>query len=215
MAFILGVERQVDRPKVFCIGVGKTGTTSLEALFRDFGYKVGVQAQGEALLDAWHERNWAPIIELAKTAEFFQDVPFWLDGTYRVLDAAFPGSKFIHLTRDSGAWYESLTRFHTQFSGLDHLPTADDWRDFPSHRPGWMLDAMLWIYGVSEDDIYNRDKLIGWYEAYNAGVQQYFAGRPEALLSLSIAEPDAVERIAAFAGIDAQDVRMPHLNVSS
>ena len=205
----------MERPKVFCIGVGKTGTTSLEALFNEFGYKVGAQAKGEILLDAWREGNFAPIIELARTAEFFQDVPFWLDGTYEVLDAAFPGSKFIHLTRDSADWYESLTRFHTKFSGLDHLPTADDWRDFPSHRPGWMLDAMLWIYDVCEDDIYNRDKLVGWYESYNAGVLQYFAGRPEALLSLSISEPDAASRIACFIGLDESKVRMPHLNASA
>src|SRR5215208_4202551 len=110
------------RPKVFCIGVGKTGTTSLEALFRQVGYQVGDQAKGEALLDAWHAGNFEPIIELAGTAEFFQDVPFWLDGTYEVLDRAFSGSKFIHLTRDSDAWYESLTRFHTQVLGKGRLP---------------------------------------------------------------------------------------------
>src|SRR5215208_6741231 len=81
-----GPEEPAGRPKVFCIGVGKTGTTSLEALFHAFGYEVGAQAKGEILLDAWHEKNWQPIIDLAKTAEFFQDVPFWLEGTYEVLD---------------------------------------------------------------------------------------------------------------------------------
>ena len=39
-----------DAEKVFCIGFGRTGTTSLERALRDLGYRLGDQRQGELVL---------------------------------------------------------------------------------------------------------------------------------------------------------------------
>jgi len=99
--FIMTSQPEAGPHKVFCIGANKTGTTSLAMFFRSINYKVGNQEEGELLLKEWSIRNFGPIIELAKTADFFQDIPFSCPYTYQALDMAFPAAKFILSVRDS------------------------------------------------------------------------------------------------------------------
>ena len=61
---------QVDhRKKIFCIGSGKTGTTSIGAALCSLGFRLGDQAQGELLIEDWARRDFRPIVEYCKTAE--------------------------------------------------------------------------------------------------------------------------------------------------
>ena len=81
--------------KVFCIGRNKTGTTSIEAALQGFGLRMGLQARGEMLKGDWAKRDFARIVALCRTADAFQDVPFSNADTFRAVDAAYPGSRFI------------------------------------------------------------------------------------------------------------------------
>jgi hypothetical protein len=69
--------------KIFCIGRNKTGTTSLEQALRGFGYRLGNQRQGELLLDDWAHRDFRRIVDLARSADAFQDIQFSLRSTYK------------------------------------------------------------------------------------------------------------------------------------
>ena len=103
----------VGKPKVFCIGLNKTGTTSLKKESGLQGYTVGNQRQAELLFDDWVKRDFKRIIRYCHTAEFFQDAPFSYPYTFIALDQAFPGSKFILTLRDNAdEWYYS---FRVQF----------------------------------------------------------------------------------------------------
>src|SRR5690349_10358789 len=116
---------ELQRGKIFCIGSGKTGTTSMGAALASLGFKLADQAIGESLIEDWAKRDFRAIIDHCKSADAFQDVPFSLDYTYAALDQAFPGAKFILTVRESSAeWYESLTRFHTKIVGKNRLPNA-------------------------------------------------------------------------------------------
>src|SRR5438105_10212168 len=104
-------QSEAGRGKVFCVGLNKTGTTSLEAALGALGYRLGKQHCGEQLLKSWQRRDFRPIIELAHTADAFQDIPFGLPYTFIVLDAVFPAARFILTERDNAQqWYESLAR---------------------------------------------------------------------------------------------------------
>ena len=97
--------------KIFCIGYGKTGTTSLEKALMELGYVMGNQTGAELLIDNWAHRDFKQIIDFCETADAFQDVPFCLDFTYQALDAAYSGSKFFLTMRDSSKqWFDSLVR---------------------------------------------------------------------------------------------------------
>lgn len=201
--------------KIFCIGSGKTGTTSLGAALQSLGFHVGDQAQGELLLEAWGEREFDPIIEYCGTAQAFQDFPFCLDHTYEALDEAYPGSKFILTVRNNAQeWHDSLVRFHTKIIGKRRLPTPHDMKVFPYRFPGWIWRVHRLIYGINEATLFDPTIYKAWYEAHNASVLKHFAGRPNDLLVLNVGELSAMPRLCAFLGVERRGVEMPHLNSS-
>lgn len=87
------------RPKVFCVGRNKTGTTSIAKALRALGFKVGDQARAETLIEDWARRDFRKIVRYCRTADAFQDVPFSWPHTFEALDQAFPQSKFILTVR--------------------------------------------------------------------------------------------------------------------
>jgi len=203
------------KAKVFVIGHNKTGTTSMEALLGSLDYRLGDQVAGELLLDDWADGRFDRIVDLCRTADAFQDIPFSLWGTYRILDLEFPGSKFVLTVRDSATqWYESVCRWGRKLvNAQGPLPTAEEMGAFAYRAPGWFLRSHLLIYGVGEDELYQRDRYIRAYEDHIAAVEEYFAGRPGALLVLNLADPASLGRLCHFLGVaPPPGMTMPHLN---
>ena len=167
------------------------------------------------LLDDWARREFGRIIELARSAEAFQDMPFSLPFTYQALDAAFPGSKFI-LTQRNGPqdWYDSVVRFHSAIVGKSVPPRADELRAFGYVHPGWLLKNQQLVYGVPEPMLYDRDVYIRHYVMHNLNVVDYFRFRPNQLLVLNVAEPNAMKKLCCFLDIEYAGQAMPHLNRS-
>lgn len=201
--------------KVFCIGQNKTGTTTVEAVLKSLGYKMGDQSKGEMLFKEWQVRDFKNIVKLCKTADAFQDIPFSNDFTYTVLDYAFPKSKFILTVRNNkDEWYESITRFHTKLVGKNRLPTADDLKEFGYRYKGFLWDAQQVKYGVDETTVYDYKIYTDQYELHNQRVKEYFKYRPQDLLILNLSEENAMERLYTFLGVDYNGEDMPHLNAS-
>jgi hypothetical protein len=204
---------EVTRAKVFCVGKAKTGTTSLAAALRSLGYRVGDQAEAELLIDDWAVRDFRRIVDYCDSADAFQDIPFSLAYTYIALDYAFPGSKFILTVRRSADdWFESLTRFHIRLSGTGRLPTADELKALTYREPGWIWKTFELEYGDDESLLYDRQRFIQNYERHRGAVLDYFRHRPNDVLVLDVAEPTAMESVAAFLGVRADGLEMPHLN---
>jgi hypothetical protein len=203
------------RPKIFCIGANKTGTTSVEYVFRSLGLMVGNQAKAELLLNDWAKRDFRKLIRYCRSAEAFQDIPFSYPDTFRAVDEAFPESKFILTIRDNPEdWYQSLVRFHTGLIGKNRIPTADDLRQFNYRYRGFLWDAQRLRYGADEMTLYDRDLYIRCYEEHNNKVLDYFRDRPKSLLVINVAETDAMERLFNFLGYPYSGQQMPHVNSS-
>lgn len=204
-----------QRPKIFCVGANKTGTTSIAEVFRSLGLKVGNQAKAERLLRQWAVRDFRQLLAYCRTAEAFQDIPFSYPDTYRVLDQAFPGSKFILTVRNNAdEWYESLVRFHTRLLGKNRRPTADDLRQFDYLWPGFLWEAQTLRYRADEHTLYDKALYTGCYEAHNQEIIDYFKDRPHDLLVLNLADADAMERLLTFLGYPYRGEKMPHANAS-
>ena len=204
------------RRKIFCIGANKTGTTSVESVFRGLGLVVGHQAKAEMLMFDWAKRDFRRIVRYCYAADAFQDVPFSVDDTFRELDRTFSNSKFILTVRNNAnEWYESLVRFHTRMINRGRTPTADDLRQYNYRYPGYLWDVTRLQYGSDESRLYDRDTYIRWYEKYNNNIKDYFSGRPGDLLVLNVADPDAMERLLTFLGYPYTGQKMPHLNAAS
>lgn len=196
----LWVRKYGHKPKIFGIGNNKTGTTSLKMAMEDLGYKIGDQRKAELLHQEWAQRNFKPIIEYCKTAEFFQDFPFSKSFTFVALDQAFPKSKFILTVRDNPEqWYKSITKFHAKLWGKDGIiPTKEDLQNATYIYKGHPWNMNRLNYTAPESNPYQKDILIQSYVDYNNSVIEYFRHRPEDLLVLNVAERGAYRKLCEF-----------------
>lgn len=203
--------------KVFCIGFNKTGTTSLERALSIHGYKMGEQIKGELIFDDWVKRDFRRTIELSRTAEAFQDIPFSLPFTFEVLDQNFPNSKFILTVRDSPQdWYESLIRFHANLwaNGQRDQLTAEKLKSINYVTPGWAYRTIKFIYSTSDDNLYESQKLQETYEQHKNNVLEYFKYMPEKLLVINLKDPSSYSEFCDFLGQDPILDSFPKLNAS-
>ena len=94
--------------KVFCIGLGKTGTTSLKEALRILGYRL-----------IRLPLDWQGI------TDFDAALPGVSAAMYPELDAAYPGSKFILTVRDVDGWLKSIERDMGLKRGMDRQRAAE------------------------------------------------------------------------------------------
>ncbi|GHA84435.1 hypothetical protein GCM10007159_01880 [Modicisalibacter luteus] len=205
-----------EKNKIFCIGRNKTGTTSLQHLFFELGYVVGDQREAERLADTdYFDGYFHRIIKYCENAQFFQDVPFSLPETYKHVDKAFPGSKFILTIRDnSEQWYQSLLNFHIKkFSSGAHAPTKLDLQNSGYISKDFLYKSLK-ICGINDNDLYNKSILKRHYDNYNSEVIKYFEGRDNFIV-INISKDEDLPRLLEFLGISSTRIKnFPWLNKS-
>ena len=117
--------------KIFCIGFNKTGTTSCGRALRMLGYR---HSSFSRTVKDWYKKN--EIVKILRyTAKFesFDDVPWLHEKMIPILDTAFPGSKFIYLTREEAAWKKSVYNWTFKMTG--RYPDAEEkLRQFRAHK---------------------------------------------------------------------------------
>ncbi len=205
------------KEKIFCVGSGKTGTTSIEKALNDFGYKLGSQKQGELFINDYASRNFKPIIKFCKTADAFQDAPFCFQHTFIALDQAFSNAKFILTIRDNDTvWYNSLVNFHTKlFSKNQNKPTWEDLDNATYRYKGYVAQVRELVFGIQRtEDPYNERKLRNYYNTHNASVLDYFKNKNN-LLVLNVAKEGAYKRLCEFLNKEPKYDNFPWENRSS
>lgn len=205
------------KPKLFCIGLNKTGTTTLETVLKQFQYKLGNQAKAELLIEDWHRGNFKPIIKFCSTAEAFQDIPFSLPHTYKALDENFKNAKFILTERDSAEqWYTSLTRFHSKlWADGERIPTIEDLKKADYRAPGYTYRANRYMYNTPESDPYNKAQMLKFYNAHNQAVKSYFKNRPEKLLTINVSNASDYAKLCLFLNKPVSATDFPWKNKTS
>ncbi|HKJ76035.1 MAG TPA: sulfotransferase [Gammaproteobacteria bacterium] len=176
--------------KVFCIGFNKTGTTSMHGLFRGMGLR-SYHGQYSILANAGDFN-----------APLFAQYDCFSDGEahdFAALDRAFPGSKFILLTRSLEGWL--LSRMKHIYIRRSKGKDGPMRREFESDPERALQD---WV----------RRRL-----EYHERVREYFTGRPDDFREVNICDRPDQERLAeelrAFLGIDSGGAsRLPRNNVS-
>jgi hypothetical protein len=177
--------RVVARPKMFGVGIAKSGTKTLGRCFRELGYRncsirddLAPAAVGE------------PAVVLAATGDFdsFEDFPwFWF---YEPLATRYPDARFV-LTRrrDDDTWRRS---FH------NHM------RTIPAERIelGRQL-AEHFLPGAPIDDL---------HRVHNERVRVFFADKPGRLLEVCWEETPSWDLLCSFLGQPVPDVPFPHEN---
>ncbi|WP_258101582.1 sulfotransferase [Marinoscillum pacificum] len=202
--------------KIFCIGLNKTGTTTLEFCLDELGFRMGDQLKAKPLLDDWAKRNFKPIIKYCKSADAFQDSPFSLPHTYLALHSAFPRAKFILSVRNNpDQWADSITTFHGKLWANGNTPTKEDLQNAINHTKGrpWKVNRLL--FNTPEDDPYNRDVLKVFYDNHNRNVVDYFKTLPGSLLVLNVAKKESYRDFCEFLNVKPMRELFPIKNSTS
>jgi hypothetical protein len=183
--------------KIFCIGLNKTGTTSLHSAFELLGYRsVHFEDRDgrniQDIIRSNHEQG-LPILRGIEDFDAYSD---WItdepEAVFPKFDAEYPGSKFILHTRDMAGWLRSREK-HVKRNQKEFAETKDP--------------KITWL----EID------LVGWeahYKAYHKAVREHFKGREMDLLELDVTQGDGWELLCPFLGVKAPNVPFPVANVA-
>ncbi len=169
-----------DRPRVFGIGMNKTGTSSLHAAVSHLGYRS--VHHGDADLRRAIELAGAQgrpmLADIDQELDAFCDIAAITDG-FAALDRCYPGSKFVLTVRDVDAWVTSRLR---------HVEHNRRLRDLGQEHGGFLeVDVDGWIAAR---------------ERHHDAVLSHFAGRPDDLLVIDLCAGQGWERLAPFLGWD-------------
>lgn len=166
-----------------CVGMYKTGTTSVGMLFEQLGYK--------SIFDSWDvlgggnydeienkEEKYDLIKGKSKKYEGFADAP-WLF-LYEEMESWYPSAKFVLTTRNKKDLVVSELRQEAQ------------------HQSG--------EYELSEASYFAER-----YENHNERVRGYFSDKQNKFLEVDIDDPDIAPKICEFLGKEPVE-SMSHVN---
>jgi hypothetical protein len=203
-----------DKPKIFCIGLNKTGTTSLKSYFEEMGFEIGNQTTAEWLLKDIAKGNFDGLFAYCDTAEFFQDFPFSTPGIYKILEKRYPDAKFILTVRDSPEiWYSSLVNFHTARFGNGGLPKEDELKSSCYVYKGWIWDFLAFTYGFEKgEELYDKKSLTNIYLEHINAVKSYFCKKPDNLLIVNLSNKEDFIAFESFLGLKSSRAGFPWKN---
>jgi len=185
-------------PKLFGIGLAKTGTTSLAAALEALGFATlhYVNPLTNDLIGA----------DDYYFFDAFADTPVCVD--FERLFYTFEGSKFIYTVRDPRAWERSITAHmerHLDVHGHADLARKLRLRDqFWYGRRFAEIDSSL--FG-------NHADLRSAFDTYDKRVRRFFEDKPaERFLEIDVSSGDGWGRLCRFLGVDVPAVPFPRLN---
>jgi hypothetical protein len=181
-------------PKVFGIGLSRTGTTSLASALSILG------------IDAAHWTN--PL-----THQILSDADFFMFGActdcsvsaeFEKLYYLYPNAQFVYTARDVDAWAQSFWEHHRRVSWAGDMAS---FREAFSQRP--FPDAAV------EFALYTTDDVRESYRAFEQRVRGFFSGKPKGkLLELDISAGQGWPELCAFLGRPVPETPFPKLNTS-
>jgi Sulfotransferase domain len=184
------------QPKVFGLGLSRTGIGTLTAALPLLGFDVAQYMFDRRTLEAMALGDGCfPLLNHYDSLVDIVTIPFLAE-----LDALHPGARFILTVWDKEDWLRSF---------------KNHWRPHPPFESPreeqvtyWEIQRFLQaaVYGCHE---FNPTRLSRIYDEHVARVKAYFSGRPDDLLVLDIARGDGWEKLAPFLGCAPPDAPFP------
>lgn len=156
------------KPKIFVLGLSKTGTTSIGNALALLGYKrLGWKdIKSRHLVSSYLHGETEALLWQTQHYDAFEDLPWPF--VYREVAERWPDAKFVlSLRRDEETWVRSLRR---------HLG-----------RGPWAPAKA--IYGADSVEG-NEEVVLEVYRNHSAAVREYFADKPEKLVEIVIDDRD-------------------------
>ena len=175
------------RPRIFGIGLSKTGTHSLTGALDALGIPCVHFPDPGLMLAGRYE-------EALGDHDAATDIS--VGAFYPQLDRAFPGSRFILTLRDVEPWLDSV----------------EDHRRRRAHEtdPDCPKAAVRQLLYATRG--FDRETFRRAYHEHEHAARAYFADRPDDLLVVDLCAHPSWDALCAFLGRPVPDEPFPHLN---
>jgi hypothetical protein len=168
--------------KIFCIGLSKTGTTSLTEALRILGF------------DSYH---WPLSSKELARHEALTDIT--VSCRFRELDRSFSGSKFIYTIRDRPSWLRSC-RAHWEYLEKQREALA---------LPAFAIEAELALFGTLN---FNEQVFRAAYRRHHESVMAHFRYRQRDMLVINIVAGEGWGKLCQFLGKPIPAMKFPRAN---
>lgn len=181
-----------------CIGLPKSGTTSLEMALRNCGMSVHANPYDVSVAHAFQRGNFR-VFDLPGMERFNVISELPASAFYPDIVARYPSARVIHLVREKEDWLESCRKWWGRFSTWD-LELFDTLKDeklnFLERRALSFFQTAL--FGLL---YFDADRFARVYEEHTVRAARLFGGS-EDYLRLHLEEPDVTkgEILANFIG---------------
>ncbi|RJP35877.1 MAG: sulfotransferase family protein [Desulfobacteraceae bacterium] len=193
---------QRDYNKIFCIGLNKTGTTSLHYALLLLGFKSLHHAPNRDAPMPEHIDQAKKIVASINDAKIknepllkgYEEFDAFIDigpvaKNFEILDDQYPNSKFIYTWRDMGSWIDSRIR---------HVERNRQNQDKGLYNGNFLdIDVEKWKWGRM---------------LFEKHVRRYFKDRPDDLLEFNIISGEGWEKLCPFLGFPVKDEPFPWEN---
>ncbi|GAB4206018.1 MAG: hypothetical protein OHK0013_22320 [Sandaracinaceae bacterium] len=186
------------KPKVFGLGLSRTGTRSLTAALHLLGWDTIHYPTDRATLETLMRGD----VRFPHLDRYDGITDITVSPYYEDLDRTYPGSKFVLTVRDEESWLRSC---------------ANHWSGRPAYQEGEGEDHAIHMEirrflraAVYASDDFEPERFRRAYRRHVENVTRYFADRPGDLLVLAITQGEGFEKLAPFLGVPAPSVPFPH-----
>jgi hypothetical protein len=181
--------------KIFCIGLSRTGTTSISQALSVLGYTGCHYPDDDDVVSKSFKGNfnW----DIFKTCDFVSDIPVAL--FYKELDRTWSNSKFILTIRDQIPWLNSCRKKIKSNTIVDPVKL----------KGVFSIAVRAAVYGKP---FYDEQSYISAYQRHIDSVLEYFDHRKSDLLIMDVKE--GWNPLCDFLGKDIPELDFPHLTKS-
>jgi hypothetical protein len=178
-----------SQPKVFGIGLSRTGTKSLTSALNILGIKTIHYPDDDTTLRELVEGNY----NLSLLQHFDGVTDITVSPFYPQLDELFPNSKFILTVRNKTDWLRSLEKhWQGRPAFVDYNHQSPLYNEIHMNIRRLLRSAN---YGCYE---FSAHRVSYVYDHHYQSVLNYFKNRPESLLVLDICGGEGWEKICPF-----------------
>lgn len=182
------------KPKIFCIGLSKTGTSSLAIALEYMGFHVGRRQKifkrhfpNLDLIETIREENYVDILKIVPLFDAYVDNPWPI--LYKTLAEKFPNAKFILTIREEEAWLKSVKAYFGNSKSAFRKIT----------------------YGYESPVGYELAYLEA-YRKHNLEVKEFFKNSPQRLLVLPLESNQKWELLSNFLEVESPVIAYPKVN---
>ena len=190
--------QKADKPKIFGLGLSRTGTRSLTAALQVLGFDTShYPIDEDTYIELANAQYDLTLLRFYDGLTDITTIPF-----YQQFDKLYPGSKFVLTVRDKEDWLGSCARHWYNRPAFKDVEDPDEEVHL---RMRQFLRAS--VYGC-----YNFDpERFSWvFDRHVEQVKAYFKDRPDDLLIIDVCAGEGFEKLAPFLDRPVPATPFPH-----